>query len=122
MLLALKGDNTTGSLCLCHLVYVLSMIIISGYICPRVHLYTITICTDGMIMIYFYFYNWVLFAWGVIGQFYYIIDMCLYEYCVNTGWRHGGQMDSMWNSEYTHHRFESHCCQLVDHVTSLGKM
>ena len=28
----------------------------------------------------------------------------------------------MWHSEYTHHGFESQCCQLADYVTSLGKM
>ena len=36
-------------------------------------------------------------------------------------WRCGGQLDSTWDSEYTRHGFESQCCQLVDHVTSLGK-
>ena len=37
-------------------------------------------------------------------------------------WRCGGQIDSMWDSECTCHGFESQCCQLTDHVTSLGKM
>ena len=34
----------------------------------------------------------------------------------------GGQMDSVWDSEYASGGFESWCCQLVDYVTSLGKM
>ena len=33
MLLALKEDNTSGSFCLCRLLPVLSVIIISGYRC-----------------------------------------------------------------------------------------
>ena len=47
MLFALKNDNTTGSFYPRHLLYVLSMIIKSGALCTSVHLYTITICTDG---------------------------------------------------------------------------
>ena len=37
-------------------------------------------------------------------------------------WRCGGWMDSTWDSEYASHGFESQCCQLVNYVTSLGKM
>ena len=47
MLLAVKEYNTTGSFYLCHLLNVLSIIIISGTICTSAHLYTNIICTDG---------------------------------------------------------------------------
>ena len=50
MLLTLKEENNVGSLYLCHLFYVLHMIMISDHMCTRVHLYTIAICTDGTIM------------------------------------------------------------------------
>ena len=33
-----------------------------------------------------------------------------------------GQINSMWDSKYTGCGFKSQCCQLVDDVTSLGKM
>ena len=41
---------------------------------------------------------------------------------VNMDWRHGGQVDSAWDSECASHQFESQCCQLADYITSLGKM
>ena len=48
--LALKDDNTRCSLHLHHLFYMLSMIMICDNICTKVNLYTIAICTDGIIM------------------------------------------------------------------------
>ena len=53
------------------LIYVLILIIISTYICTRVHLYTIAICTDGAIMDMCPF---VLLAaiWGCISLMIYI--------------------------------------------------
>ena len=50
MLLTFKDDNTTGSFWLCLLFCVLSLIIISDYLCTGMNLYTITICTDATIM------------------------------------------------------------------------
>ena len=50
MLLPLKDDDTAGSLCLCHLFCVLWMTMISGYICTKVCLYTIAICTNGAVI------------------------------------------------------------------------
>ena len=47
MVLELKDDNTTGSLELRRLFYVLSIKPVSEYICTRVYLYTIIICRDG---------------------------------------------------------------------------
>ena len=41
MSLTFKGDSTPNSFLPCHLFYMLSMIIVSCYICTRVHLYTI---------------------------------------------------------------------------------
>ena len=50
MSLVLKDDNTTGSFLLCHLFYMFSVIMISDIRCTGVHLYTIVICTDGIII------------------------------------------------------------------------
>ena len=57
MLLAFKDDNTTGSLYLCHLFYVLRVIMLSDYICTRVHLCTV-VCKDGTI------WNMCMFTFG----------------------------------------------------------
>ena len=72
----------TGSLYLHCLFYDLSMIMISVYICTRVHLYIIIIDTDGPIM------NMclcLLFVWYIIGLAYFTTHMHLYEYCANYG-------------------------------------
>ena len=37
-------------------------------------------------------------------------------------WRHGGWVDSAWDSESTCCGFASQCCQLAGYITSLGKM
>ena len=50
MLLEFKDDNTTGSFLLHHLFYVLDMITVSDCECTRVQIYTINLCTDGMVM------------------------------------------------------------------------
>ena len=50
MLLVLKDDNTSGSLYLYCLLYVLSVIMKSEYICTSVYFCIITLCVDGMIM------------------------------------------------------------------------
>ena len=50
MLFTLKEDHTSGSFCLCCLLYVLSMIIQSGAVCKSFHLYTIIICTYDMVV------------------------------------------------------------------------
>ena len=50
MLLTLQDDNTIDSLHLFSLLYMFSMIMIPGYICTRMHLYTVAICKGGMIM------------------------------------------------------------------------
>ena len=56
MSVTFKDANTTGSFC--HLLYVLSMMIISGYMCSRFPLYTITRYIDDMIT------NMCMFAIG----------------------------------------------------------
>ena len=49
--------------------------------------------------------------------------LILYIYVLSTMYYvNGGQMDNKWDSEYVSHGFESQCCQLVEYVTSLGKM
>ena len=50
MLVILNDDNTTGNLYLCRVFYVLTVIVISDYICTRVCFYTIVICTNGAIL------------------------------------------------------------------------
>ena len=50
MILAFKDANTNGSIHLCYLFYMLSMIMIFNYICTTMHLYTIVMCTDDAIM------------------------------------------------------------------------
>ena len=40
----------SGGLSLCHLLYVVRVIIVSDYICTRMNLYTVTVCADGVIM------------------------------------------------------------------------
>ena len=76
MLLALKDDNTTGSLNLCHLFYVLGVPMISGDICTTMLLYTIVICADDTLMYVLFFY-WLLFFWYAIVCAYFTIDMHL---------------------------------------------
>ena len=49
MLLTIK-DDTTSCFSLCHLFYMLSVIIISDYTYTRMCSYTIPICTDGAVM------------------------------------------------------------------------
>ena len=50
MLLALNGDNTTGSFYPFCLLHVLSMITESAALCKSMDLYTIIICTDGVLV------------------------------------------------------------------------
>ena len=76
LLLALTDDNTTGSLYLCNLFYVFGVIMIYNYISTWVHLHTIVIYTDDMVM------NMslcLLFVHYVIGQAYFTINMHLCE-------------------------------------------
>ena len=48
MLFTLKDDSTTGNFWLYYLFYILSVIYVYIYTCKGVHLYIITVCTDGM--------------------------------------------------------------------------
>ena len=50
MLLALKEDDTTVGFYLGSLLRVLNVILKSSVICTNVHLYTIIICTDVMVV------------------------------------------------------------------------
>ena len=64
-------------------------------------------------------------------------NMCMYEHTyihvslhtymhkytyISIQWRHGGWVDSVWDSECACCRFKSQCCNLADYITSLGKM
>ena len=77
MLLTFKDDNMTGSFS--HLSHMFSVVIVSDYICVRVHLYTITICVDGMNMD-----MWLCLVLVVIGWAYFTYDMSLCGYYVIT--------------------------------------
>ena len=50
MLLTLKEDNTTDNFYLCCLPHGLRVIMKSDALCTSVCLYTILICTDGMVV------------------------------------------------------------------------
>ena len=79
MLLTLKEDTTTGKFYLCHLFYMLSVLIISNYICTRLHLYKITRYTDDTIVGMGLHLPFIAIC-HVIGWVYFIHDMCICGY------------------------------------------
>ena len=64
------------------LFYMLGVIVISDYICTRVHQYTIVICTDGTFIDMCLLLVLVTFVWYVIAWMYVTCALCLFEYYV----------------------------------------
>ena len=62
---AFRDENITSSLYLCNLFLIFSVVIISGYMCARVSLYTIVPCTYGNN--YEYVSYWLLFVQYVMS-------------------------------------------------------
>ena len=70
MLHTLQVDNTIGQYYLCCILHVLNMIIKSGAICTSVHLYTIIIGTDGVVV-----YMWPCMLLVIACTLYYWLNV-----------------------------------------------
>ena len=101
ILLALKEDKITDIYYLCHLLWVLRVIIKSCAICTSMHLYTIIIFSDGTsvcmcpckilfiaCMLYYGMYIWVDITkvWITSNLFFVFYDITTYTIILSSSW------------------------------------